>query len=185
MNEMSRAELVLLAAAKRFSTRGYHGLSFRDLAKDVGITSASVHYHYPTKSDLVSAIADYSGEQLRSACKALDEDATLSASDKIGSYCDFFMARDTDPQHCRCLITALVNLESIPGPVAEAFKQVANEQIEWLDKTCRDIPGEQDSRRAAKSLMSRIVGQCIMSSTNAEFRNHIMDAIGTSDASAR
>ena len=28
---------------------GFHGFSFRDLAADVGIKSASVHYHFPIK----------------------------------------------------------------------------------------------------------------------------------------
>ncbi|MDX7953790.1 TetR/AcrR family transcriptional regulator [Lichenihabitans sp. Uapishka_5] len=35
---------------------GYGGLSFRELAKDVGIKSASIHYHFPTKGELVVAI---------------------------------------------------------------------------------------------------------------------------------
>ncbi len=35
---------------------GYHGLSFRELAKEVGIKSASIHYYFPTKGELVAAI---------------------------------------------------------------------------------------------------------------------------------
>ena len=33
-------------------------MSFRDLAGDVGIKSACVHYHFPTKSDLGEALVD-------------------------------------------------------------------------------------------------------------------------------
>lgn len=36
--------------------RGYGGFSFRDIAKSVDIKSASVHYHFPTKGDLVAAV---------------------------------------------------------------------------------------------------------------------------------
>jgi len=37
--------------------RGYNGLSFRELAKDVGIKSASIHYYFPSKGDLGGAVA--------------------------------------------------------------------------------------------------------------------------------
>ncbi len=36
---------------------GYSGLSFRELAKAVGIKSASIHHHFPTKGDLGAALA--------------------------------------------------------------------------------------------------------------------------------
>jgi len=35
---------------------GYHAVSFRDLAADVGIKSASVHYHFPQKEHLGRAL---------------------------------------------------------------------------------------------------------------------------------
>jgi TetR/AcrR family transcriptional repressor of nem operon len=37
--------------------RGYNALSFREIAKDVGIKSASIHYYFPTKGDLGVALA--------------------------------------------------------------------------------------------------------------------------------
>ncbi|MDF2795086.1 MAG: transcriptional regulator, TetR family [Pseudomonas orientalis] len=47
----------MTAARKMVQTRGYNGLSFRELAKEVGIKSASIHYHFPTKGDLGAALA--------------------------------------------------------------------------------------------------------------------------------
>jgi TetR/AcrR family transcriptional repressor of nem operon len=47
----------LLDTAERFcQTRGYNGFSFRDLADAVGIRTASIHYHFPTKADLGRAL---------------------------------------------------------------------------------------------------------------------------------
>lgn len=37
---------------------GFGSFSFRDLAKDLNIKSASVHYHFPSKSDLGIAVAE-------------------------------------------------------------------------------------------------------------------------------
>src|SRR5438874_10921606 len=50
-------EAVLAAARATVQAHGYNALSFRELAKEVGIKSASVHYHFPTKGDLGAALA--------------------------------------------------------------------------------------------------------------------------------
>lgn len=41
------------AAQRAILEQGYKAMSFRALAAEVGIKSASVHYHFPTKADLV------------------------------------------------------------------------------------------------------------------------------------
>ena len=47
----------LLDAAQRLvQTRGHNGFSFRDLSLEVGIRTASIHYHFPTKTDLAVAL---------------------------------------------------------------------------------------------------------------------------------
>lgn len=42
---------------------GYSGFSFRDLAAQIGIKSASVHHHFPTKAVMVAAVARRYGER--------------------------------------------------------------------------------------------------------------------------
>lgn len=51
------AERILDSAEERICRFGYNGMSFRDIAADVGIKSASVHYFFPTKSALAAAVA--------------------------------------------------------------------------------------------------------------------------------
>ncbi|MFT5510332.1 MAG: TetR/AcrR family transcriptional repressor of nem operon, partial [Hyphomicrobiaceae bacterium] len=52
---------VLDAAEGAMRARGYHAVSFRELADDIGIKSSSVHYHFPQKDDLgVALIERYS-----------------------------------------------------------------------------------------------------------------------------
>ncbi|GCD57345.1 hypothetical protein NBRC3222_2682 [Acetobacter pasteurianus NBRC 3222] len=55
-HESSR-EAILAAARKAAQTRGYNGLNFRELAKEVGIKPASIYYHFPSKADLGMAVA--------------------------------------------------------------------------------------------------------------------------------
>ena len=50
-------ERIMAAARLTVQDRGYSGLSFRELAKDVGIKSASIHHYFPTKGELGGALA--------------------------------------------------------------------------------------------------------------------------------
>ena len=48
-------EHILDVALRLMQTGGYHAFSYADVAAEVGITKASVHYHYPAKADLGTA----------------------------------------------------------------------------------------------------------------------------------
>lgn len=50
-------ETIMQAAQALVQAKGYNALSFRELAKEVGIKSASIHYYFPTKGDLGGALA--------------------------------------------------------------------------------------------------------------------------------
>src|SRR4030088_2442174 len=51
-------ERIIAAARLTVQDRGYSGLSFRELAKEVGIKSASIHHYFPTKGELGAALAN-------------------------------------------------------------------------------------------------------------------------------
>jgi len=60
---MGTQDLLLNEAERLVRTRGYDAMSFADLAKATDIRKASVHYHFPTKSDLAAKlIARYRAE---------------------------------------------------------------------------------------------------------------------------
>ena len=44
------AERLMDLAEAHIRNAGYGGFSFRDLAAEIGIKSASVHHHFPTKA---------------------------------------------------------------------------------------------------------------------------------------
>jgi TetR/AcrR family transcriptional repressor of nem operon len=51
------AERLMDLAEARIREAGYGGFSFRDLAAEIGIKSASVHHHFPTKARMAAAVA--------------------------------------------------------------------------------------------------------------------------------
>lgn len=53
--EASRAK-ILNAAQKLFARRGFEAISIRDLAQAVGMTTASLYYHFPSKEEIFVAV---------------------------------------------------------------------------------------------------------------------------------
>ncbi len=51
-------ETLLDAACELLRSVGYASFSYRDLAEKVGIRSASIHYHFPSKADLGVALVE-------------------------------------------------------------------------------------------------------------------------------
>ena len=49
-------ERIMEAARLTVQDLGYSGLTFRELAKEVGIKSASIHYYFETKGELTAAL---------------------------------------------------------------------------------------------------------------------------------
>src|SRR3981189_2514289 len=61
MNET--AERLMDLAEARIREAGYRGFSFRDLAAEIGIKSARVHHHFPTKAGMTAAVARRYGDR--------------------------------------------------------------------------------------------------------------------------
>lgn len=55
MDHSATALEIIEAAQELAQTRGYNGFSYQDIAERVGIRTASIHYHFPSKGDLGKA----------------------------------------------------------------------------------------------------------------------------------
>jgi hypothetical protein len=47
---------ILDVAERLVQTRGHNGFSYADVASELGITRAALHYHYPGKAELGEAL---------------------------------------------------------------------------------------------------------------------------------
>ncbi|ANW67101.1 TetR family transcriptional regulator [Mycobacterium sp. djl-10] len=52
------SQVVLDAAVQNFQARGYHGTSIRDIARDAGMTPASIYHHFPSKQRILQHIME-------------------------------------------------------------------------------------------------------------------------------
>ncbi|WP_327143163.1 TetR/AcrR family transcriptional regulator [Nocardia sp. NBC_01327] len=61
------------AAIQLFTSKGFEQSSLREVADAVGITKASLYYHYASKVDLLVAIIEPMFDDLRSTVESLDD----------------------------------------------------------------------------------------------------------------
>ncbi|MDB5982417.1 MAG: transcriptional regulator, TetR family [Pseudomonas sp.] len=82
---------LMMAARAMVQSRGYNALSYRELGKEIGIKSSSIHYYFPSKGNLGAALAhEYTDDFL----SYLNDMLTTSPDWKhsINSYADVFRA---------------------------------------------------------------------------------------------
>src|ERR1700722_5492624 len=123
-------DVILKAAEARMRRGGFHGLSFRDLAADVGIKSASVHYYFPTKTDLgVILMKTYHEEMLAAFGDAMNP-RPLTA--KLGAMRDAYVKRlSRKPGVCLCGVLA-AECAGLPQPVGETLRDYFLACRAWL-----------------------------------------------------
>ncbi|WP_154814374.1 TetR/AcrR family transcriptional regulator [Actinophytocola xinjiangensis] len=79
----NRRQLIVEAAGRMFSQRGYHAASMEEISAGVGITAAALYRHFPNKYALFAECANVTVDRLVAALDALPADA--SAADVLAA----------------------------------------------------------------------------------------------------
>lgn len=101
------AEEILRCARSLIVAGGYNGFSYADIAKVVGIRNASIHHHFPGKSDLVRAVvASY--RQDAEAGIAEMERRIADPVERLRAYTGYWQAciADASEPFCVCALLA-------------------------------------------------------------------------------
>jgi TetR/AcrR family transcriptional repressor of nem operon len=124
-------ETIMNAARAVAQAHGYNGLNFRELGKEVGVKSASIHYYFPTKGDLGAALARRYSEDL----KALLDRYLMEFRDPLlclRRYTEVFRkALENDNRMCLCGFMA-AEYDDLPEAVKVEIKAFAEVNVAWL-----------------------------------------------------
>src|ERR1700689_5234 len=69
------ATAILDVAEQLAQTRGYNGFSYADIASQLGVTKASLHYHFPSKAELGRALIERYRVVFGAALEEIDQHA--------------------------------------------------------------------------------------------------------------
>jgi len=113
-------EKLEMAAQELVQRGGVGGLSFRKLADHVGIKSSSVHYHFPEKSDLASALIERYSEAFFAQLAAIEQ-GDQKLRHKLSQFIDVFEEVGRQKKLCLC------------GMMAAEYEQLSDENRELLN----------------------------------------------------
>jgi TetR/AcrR family transcriptional repressor of nem operon len=124
------AERVLALAERLVQTRGFNGFSYADLASELGVTKASLHYHFPTKAELGRRLIERYSAAFAAALAAIDERGG-DAHEKLRAYAALYAGVLSDERMCLCGMLA-ADYATLPDPMKAAVTHffAANEQ--WV-----------------------------------------------------
>jgi len=165
-NPTSKALDILDSARRLMMGRGFNGFSFRDVAADVGIKSASIHYHYATKADLAEATARAYRVAFSDVRANID---AVSATEKLRAYGALFVTTLRE-QGQVCLGGMLAaDVASLPDQVRTEVAQFFADQNDWVETVVRDgqasgqFRTDVDAAMFAKMFVSSLEGAMMIS----------------------
>ncbi|MEM9377605.1 MAG: TetR/AcrR family transcriptional regulator [Pseudomonadota bacterium] len=124
----------LLDSAERAARqRGFDAFSYADLARDVGIRKASIHYHFPLKADLAFGLVERYAARMSDQLADINNEDTPAAA-KLRAFVAIYrdaMANGT--QLCLCVALS-AGRESLSEPVLDQLTQFHEDCAAWLSQ---------------------------------------------------
>ena len=155
----STAEKIMDIAESQVRAGGYNSFSFREISQEIGIKSASIHYHFPTKTDLGVAIASrYTtrfAEQLELVVTTYP-----GANARLQAYVALFrQALLHDQKMCLCGQLASES-DVLPEPIRLETRRFFTLNLDWL---ASEVFTGDDAKARAASVLAALEGALLMS----------------------
>jgi TetR/AcrR family transcriptional repressor of nem operon len=127
----STAAAILDIAQRLVQTRGYNGFSFKDIAISLGIRTASIHYHFPSKTDLGVSLASRYRERFMADLNGIRVKVSAPAT-QLRRFARLFQSTfEVDSRLCLCGMLS-AEIATLPEPVAAEVEVFFREVEAWL-----------------------------------------------------
>jgi len=129
-DEVPTAVRILDAAERMLQVRGYNGFSYGDVAQELGITRAALHYHFKGKAELGQALIERYATRFAAALESLDETAPDAAA-KLRGYADLYLDVVNRDRMCLCGMLA-AEYRTLPEPLQASVSAFFDTNTGWL-----------------------------------------------------
>ena len=130
MASTDTATRILDIAERLVQTRGFNGFSYADIAGDLGITKAALHYHFAGKAELGGALIERYTTRFGERLAEIDASGA-DAPAKLAEYADIYASVLRERRMCLCGMLA-AEYETLPAPMREAILRFFDESETWL-----------------------------------------------------
>jgi TetR/AcrR family transcriptional repressor of nem operon len=152
------ASRALDIASRLVQTRGFNGFSYADIAAELRVTKASLHYHFPTKAELGRRLIERYEARFLAALEAIDGEAR-GAADKLRRYAHIYAAVLQERRMCLCGMLAAEH-GTLPEPMRAVLQHYFDANERWLARVLEQgrSAGELQFAGAPKSVAGMLLG---------------------------
>jgi TetR/AcrR family transcriptional repressor of nem operon len=157
---------ILDVAERLAQTRGFNGFSYADIAAELGITKATLHYHFATKADLGRALIERYSRSFAEALSQI-EASGLDAGAQIHRYVQLYGNVLGNDRICLCGMFA-AEVTTLPDPMKAAIRGFFDENEAWLTRVLEagrragSVTFDGDARDAARVLTAALEGAMLL-----------------------
>jgi TetR/AcrR family transcriptional regulator, transcriptional repressor for nem operon len=157
---------ILDAAERLVQVRGFNAFSYADIASELDLTKASLHYHFSGKAELGRALIERYSDRFGGALREIDEGGGDAAA-KLAAYAEIYAEVLRDRRMCLCGMLA-ADYDTLPEPMRKAVVGFFDRNEAWLTEVLEQ--GEREGSlqlsgsavEAAQSLVSGLEGAMLI-----------------------
>ena len=178
---MKTKDHILHTAEHLIKLNGVNAFSYHDLSREIGVKTASIHYHFPSKSDLITAVIL---KCVSGTYNLIDTCSNRTPEDKLRAF--FNIYKDLHRNEEVCLVGSLcTDINSLSENSKSELYKLSDIMLDWVDqilqegKTTGVFSFEIDSRDKALMIISNMLASvqiCRLTKNKADFE-HISNNI--------
>ena len=130
--EGTRTAQILDVAERLVQTRGYNDFSYADVAEELAITKAALHYHYRSKAALGDALVTRYSTRFLRELDAIEVTETESRA-RLEAYVRLYRGVLAAGRMCLCGMLAAEYL-TLPDPMRAAVAGFFDSNEAWLER---------------------------------------------------
>jgi TetR/AcrR family transcriptional repressor of nem operon len=171
---MTTDERILDLAERLVQTRGYNGFSYADIAASLGVTKASLHYHFPAKAALGKHLIGRYERNFLAALEVIDA-KVKSPREKLRRYAGIYADVLADGRMCLCGMLA-AEYATLPKAMQQELRHFFAENERWLAAVLEEgrRTGELDfagsAREAASLFVSSLEGAMMLARSHGNLK---------------
>src|ERR1700693_477023 len=123
---------ILDVAERLVQSRGYNGFSYADVAAELHVTKASLHYHFAGKAELGEALIKRYTRRFAEALLAIDAEG-VGVEAKLAAYAAVYAGVLKEKRMCLCGMLA-AEYETLPSAMRAAVVHFFDENEAWLEQ---------------------------------------------------
>jgi TetR/AcrR family transcriptional regulator, transcriptional repressor for nem operon len=164
--QVDTASQILDVAERLVQIRGFNGFSYADIASELGISKASLHYHFAGKAELGQALVARYAARFAEALEAIDERGDDAVA-KLEAYASIYAEVLRDGRMCLCGMLA-AEYDTLPKPMRKAIIGFFDDSEAWLTDVLEQ--GEEEgslslegrARDGAQTIVSGLEGALLV-----------------------